>query len=90
MGMKGGMKVLFSILLFCLFLRLPLLDDIVTPKQQLNRWITTLNTTPIKIKLSNNRHNRCVAFINAPPLFELLGYQLVSLLLITILFIENN
>jgi hypothetical protein len=76
------MKVLFSTLLLCLLLRLPLLSDITTYKQQLNHWITTLTTTPIKIKLSNNRHSRYLVLINIPPLFELLSYQLVSLLLI--------
>lgn len=85
------MKIFLSIALLCIFLRQPALDYLTTtPKQRLNHWITTLNAPPIKIKLVTKHHNRCAVFIYIPSIFELLGYQLVSILLITILFLENN
>ena len=84
------MKIFFGIALLCILLRQPALDYATTSKQHLNRWVTTLNTTPIKIKLATKHHHWSSAFIYIPSLFELLAYQLVSLLLIVILFIENN
>lgn len=84
------MKAFLGIYILCFFLCLPLAALKIKYKHQLNLWSTVVNMSPIKIKLTKKVHYQYVTFIHIPPLPELLAYQLVSLLLIIIIFIENN